>query len=129
MTLVFLLALAGTVMSDGTQTAATVPAETPAQQPAAGLSEQPEGAFKTAPLSLGRPILRSPFRLFELRELGAGSNRVVADVTQPRSQGDHVVCTMLVVKGNPSIDPGILITIPAGPPDPIVRDDLSRCVQ
>jgi hypothetical protein len=103
MTLAFLLALAGTAVTDGPQAAAKATAEIFAQQPEAALLEQPEGVFKTAPLNLGRPILRSAFRLLELPELGASSNQVVADVTQPRSQPDRVVCTMIVRK--PVYDP------------------------
>jgi hypothetical protein len=129
MALVFLLVLAGTPVTDGPEIAAEITPEATAQRPGPAQTEPPEGPFKTPPLALGRPILRNPFGLPALPQLDTRSSQVLAGASQPRRQPERVVCTMRIVKGDPSIDPGILVKLPAGPPDPIVRDDLARCVE
>ena len=129
MTVAFLLVLAGAAATDKVQTVARIAAEATAQQPGARQSELPEPPFRVEPLDLGRPILRTPFRLFAPPQLDASSNLVVAHAGEPDSQRERVVCTMRIIKADPSIDPGILIPLAAGPKDPIVRDDLSRCVE
>jgi hypothetical protein len=129
MTLVLLLALAGPPVTERPRTPAGVGGERVEEQ-AEGAQAAPLGSrFRSAPLAPARPILRGPFRLVDAPQLEAGAKPGLADLAQRSGQSARVVCTIRVVRADPSIDPGILVRLPAGRPDSIVRDDLSPCVQ
>jgi hypothetical protein len=86
MTLVFLLMLAGTPVTDGLQITAETVADAGVQRRGAAQTELLKGPFKTSPLELGRPVLRRLFRLTALPQLEVSSSQVLADVSQGRSQ-------------------------------------------
>ncbi len=121
MTLALLLVLAAPT-ADAAK--AGVPATSAAYDP------RPLPSFRVAPLQLGPAAAR----LFQLRwPVRAQPERFPANPTETQLTNGRtgVTCTMRILVPAPATDPGIVRPIPEGQGshDPIVRKDLSPCVE
>jgi hypothetical protein len=108
----------------------------PADAPRAGVratgtahEARPLPSFRVAPLQL-RPAAARPFRL--QLPARAQPERASATPTETRltNPSTGVTCTMRILSPAPATDPGIVRPSPEGRGhDPIVRKDLSPCVE
>ena len=125
MTLTFLLVLAGLVAANEPTLPLQAGRSPGAQPPSGAEGGRPEEPFKTAPLELGRP---SPTRQLEFFTLPQGNLRSVqAGAGEQQGKRAGVVCTMRIIQAEPSLDAGMVRSVPAGHLDRIVRDDLAAC--
>ncbi len=131
MTLVLLLALAGNVAAVETQTVRASRGAAAVPEPVVDPAALPGNPFAIAPLKLGRSLLKSPFQLPHEPRLDVAANQEPIGSPQSRNAPPRVVCTMRIVKAGGSLDPGFVVSLPPGPgpPDPIVRDDISPCIE
>jgi hypothetical protein len=128
MTLALLLLLAGPFATDEPQ--ARPVGDGPGARPEATAQAGGSGQlFKVAPLQLALAGIRGPkgpFQLAQAPRLAANSRPAMVQLQNRRS---GVTCTMLIVRVEPSVDPGILAHTLEAPADPMVRNDLSPCVE
>ena len=122
MTLTLLVVLAGFATVDQ-----------PLTDPREGGSPQtvrPAQEFRVAPLQLGRvPVRPLQLRLVLPAPRDPEPSRPREDQLTSRRTG--FTCTMRILRVGPSVDSGIVAKMtPVQPhPDPIVRNDLSPCLQ
>ncbi len=121
MTHVLLLVLVGAVSAVGPQTGAN-------DQRAAGVQAAPgtqaaptANPFGTAPLELSHPILKSPFRATHAPKLRDGAGQDLVALAQSRQKQPSAVCSIQVMRADPSLDPGFVFRMPAETMDRIVR--------
>lgn len=127
-TLVLVFSLVGSLATNETQGRAGVGRSTDVRGSAVTETRAPNGPFETSPLEWKRPLLQGPFRLAEAPWAGSSAVQEVDGAQNPAAR-PRLVCTLRVVKASPSIDPGFVVRFPARQRDPIVRDDLSPCVE
>lgn len=112
MTLVLVLLLVGNPATDGRETVAE-----------AGQRGSVRGSASTQTRESN-----GPFRSPDSPKVDPGASQELDAAPHPAVL-PRVVCTLRVIKANPSVDPGFVMRLPANVTDPIVRDDLSRCVE
>jgi len=82
--------------------------------------------FATAPLQLGRPSLQRHREYFALSPPDANVKSVFVGVPAQQRHAD-TVCTMQVIRVEPTFDAGIVRSVRTSRLDRIVRDDLAAC--
>ena len=121
MTLVLLLVLVGAASAVGTQTGANDQRAT-GVRPAQGTQPRPTAnPFETVPLELSHSILKSPFRAAQAPKLGGGAGQDLVALAQSRETSPSAVCSIQVIRADPSLDPGIVFRVPVETMDRIVR--------
>ena len=128
MTLTLLLVLAGLLATDEPRSGPTLSCRSGAQ-PAAVQAARSEQPFGIAPLQLGNPGRKGPFQLAKTPRLAVRSKQASPGMTQLRNRRTGVTCTMRIVRVEPSVDPGILASTMETRTDPMVRNELSPCVE
>ena len=121
MALALLLAFLGAASPVEPQSGARdgrVPGVQPSQRIQAGPTANP---FETAPLELSRPVLKSPFRATHAPKLAGGAGQDLVALAQSREKSPSAVCSIQVIRADPSLDPGFVVRVPAETMDPIVR--------
>jgi hypothetical protein len=129
MILAFLFVLAGPLVGDGSQVAPRVSGGFDPQLAQRAGSGVLTGPFKIAQLELARSPLLNKVQLFKLLKPGLSAKATGADVGQLQNKRTGVTCTLRIIHVEPPVDSGVLMNGANGRPDPIVRDDLSPCVE
>lgn len=87
---------------------------------------KPQEPFKTAPLQLGRPSLIPEREYFRFPEASPGLSHGQTAIAE-RKEPATVVCTMRVIRADPTFDAAMVRSVPASRFDRIVRDDVAAC--
>lgn len=129
MTLTLLLVLAGLLATDEPRSGPTLSCGSGAQPAAAVQAARSEQPFGMAPLQLGNPSRMGPFQLAKAPRLAVRSKQASPGMTQLQNRRTGVTCTMRIVRVEASVDPGILASTMETRANPMVRNELSPCVE